>query len=54
MNRAAEGIDFIVKEGKEHHSQSMSPPFTPVGDETSPLSGLHEMENDAWGTWILG
>lgn len=40
-------MDFVVKEGKECPSQLMSPPFTPVGDETSPISGLHEMENDA-------
>ena len=31
---------FIVKRGEARRSRLMSPPFIPIGDETSPISGL--------------
>lgn len=31
---------FIVKRGEACRSRLMSPPFTPIDDENSPISGL--------------
>lgn len=37
---------FIVKRGEACRSRLMSPPFTPIDDENSPISGL--------GKWTMG
>lgn len=50
---------FIVKRGEARRSRLMSPPFIPIGDETSPISGWGKrtrgetmLEGSALGGWV--